>query len=89
MCTEAVTTGTPNVPYQYQVRAQDADQDTLMYTLTSVTPPPANAMSLNSSTGLLSWSSTSSDLRTFTGKQGVSGPFSTLIPRQRPHNKGS
>src|SRR5207253_8330279 len=66
------TIATPNVAYQYQVQAQDADHDTLTYTLTSVTPTPTNAMNLNSSTGLLTWSPTSSDIRTFTVNLSVS-----------------
>ena len=62
----AVTIATAGAAYQYQVKALDADNDTLAYTLTSVTPPPTNAMNLNSTTGLMTWSPTNNDLRTFT-----------------------
>jgi len=40
-------------PYVYQVRAQDAENDTLVYTLAGATIP--SGMSLNQTTGLLTW----------------------------------
>lgn len=49
--TTAVTTGTVNQPYTYDVNASDADGDTLTYTLTSA----PTGMTIDSSTGLIEW----------------------------------
>ncbi len=46
-----ITTASVGVTYNYNVNATDSDEDTLTYTLTS----PPSGMTINSSTGLISW----------------------------------
>jgi len=52
----AVTSATKDEPYSYDVNANDFDGDTLVYSLT--TKP--SGMSINSSTGLIAWTPTTS-----------------------------
>ena len=52
----AVTSATKDEPYSYDVNATDSDGDTLVYSLT--TKP--GGMSINSSTGLIAWTPTTS-----------------------------
>ncbi|MBU4349918.1 Ig domain-containing protein, partial [bacterium] len=52
----AVTSATKDEPYSYYVNATDSDGDTLVYSLT--TKP--GGMSINSSTGLIAWTPTTS-----------------------------
>jgi hypothetical protein len=47
----AVTTGTEGVPYSYDVDASDPDGDTLTYSLTTA----PSGMTIDSATGLVSW----------------------------------
>jgi len=49
-----ITSASVGVTYNYNVDATDSDEDTLTYTLTS---PPAG-MTINSSTGVISWTPT-------------------------------
>src|SRR5207245_11660124 len=57
-------------PYLYQVLATDPDNNPLTYSLTSVTPAPATGnlkpLTINASTGLLTWTPLAADLNTFT-----------------------
>jgi large repetitive protein len=50
---EAVTTGFTSQRYRYDVEAQDADEDTLTYTLTTA----PSGMFINSDTRVISWAS--------------------------------
>jgi len=53
---DPVTSATKDEPYSYDVNATDSDGDTLVYSLT--TKP--SGMSINSSTGLITWTPTTS-----------------------------
>jgi RHS repeat-associated protein len=59
-----ITTGTLNVPYQYQVHAQDAEHETLSFSLTS--PPTPSTMSIDGRSGIISWTPTAAGTYTVT-----------------------
>src|SRR5437870_3372726 len=48
----AVTNAYQNVPYNYAVAAQDPENESLTYSFTSSVP---SGMTINSSTGVISW----------------------------------
>jgi RHS repeat-associated protein len=50
-----------NLPYQYRIRAQDAEGDAIVYTLRSAA---IGNMTLNATTGILNWTPTNNDIGT-------------------------
>jgi hypothetical protein len=50
-----------NFPYQYRIRAQDAEGDAIVYTLRSAA---IGNMTLNATTGILNWTPTNNDIGT-------------------------
>ena len=59
-----ITTASVGVIYTYDVNATDSDEDTLTYTLTN----PPEGMTINPSTGLISWTPTEDDVYSITIK---------------------
>ena len=62
--------------YLYQVVATDPDNDVLTYTLGTVTPAPAGGnsdpLTLNATTGLLTWTPLAADVKSFSISLSVS-----------------
>jgi RHS repeat-associated protein len=75
------------LPYFYQVTASDPDNDPLTYSIVSVSPSPdpnnSHPLTINSTTGLLTWTPTGNDLQTYSITLRVTdagGLYATLPP---------